>query len=96
MDSIKIGVHRQMDGFNFSISPSLRERIKSMFPNSYPANNIFIGYDTNSGFEKNFGRIESLIYPALLGISRAADLKKIGSIEFVDSTTDQTMLKVDL
>jgi hypothetical protein len=95
METVKIGVFKTLDGYTFSILPSLRERIKSMFPNAHPANIIFVGYDTNSGFEKHIGSIESQIYPALLGISRESDLKKIGPIEFIDSSTNATLLRVN-
>jgi hypothetical protein len=37
-----------MDGYSFSISPSIRDFIRKLFPNAHPANNIFVGYDTKA------------------------------------------------
>ena len=51
MEAIKISVNKQMDGYTFSITPSIRELIKSWFPNAHPANYIFVGFDTKSDFE---------------------------------------------
>ena len=76
MEAIKINVNKQLDGFNFSIAPSIRELIRSWFPNARPANSIFVRYDTKSDFENNYSKIESFIYPALLGIENQADLKQ--------------------
>lgn len=92
MESIKINVNKQIDGYTFSIAPSLRQLIKSWFPDSHPANNIFVGYDTRSDFELYFGRLEKIIYPALLGIDDKNDLsKKINGILFIDSHTGQIL-----
>jgi hypothetical protein len=62
MNAIKINVNKQMDGYSFSITPSIRNLIKKLFPNANPANNIFVGYDTKSDFEIYVGRLESYIY----------------------------------
>lgn len=40
MNEIKINVNKQMDGYTFSITPSIRQHIKRLFPNAHPANNI--------------------------------------------------------
>lgn len=79
-------MNKQIDGYSFSIAPSIREFIKLLLPNAHPANNIFVSYDTNSDFNAYIGRLENYIYPALLGIDNASDLKKIDEIEFVDVT----------
>lgn len=90
MNTIKIGVYKQLDGYNFSISPSMRDYVRKVFPNSYPANNIFVGYDTKSDFEKIVGRLETYIYRALLGIPEESDAKQLGMIEFVDAETGES------
>jgi len=87
MNSIKINVNKQMDGYSFSITPSIRNLIKKLFPNANPANNIFVGYDTKSDFETHVGRLESYIYPALLGIEDENDLDKLDEIQFIDTQT---------
>lgn len=87
MNSIKINVNKQMDGYSFSITPSIRNLIKKLFPNANPANNIFVGYDTKSDFEIYVGRLESYIYPALLGIEDENDLDKLDEIQFIDTQT---------
>ena len=77
-----------MDGYTFSIGPSVRALIKSWFPDAHPANNIFVSYDTKSDFEVYYGKLETYIYPALLGISIESDLnKKINEISFIDTQT---------
>ncbi len=88
MDAIKINVNKQMDGYTFSITPTIRLLIKKWFPDSYPANRIFVAYETNSDFDIYFCKLESYIYPALLGIRNLSDLKKrIDEILFVDTQT---------
>ncbi|HEX8357842.1 MAG TPA: hypothetical protein VF610_10535 [Segetibacter sp.] len=94
MNAIKINVNKQMDGYTFSITPSIRNLIKSLFPNAYPANNIFVGYDTASDFEISYRRLETSIFPALLGVDRETDLKKIDEIQFVDTLTGNVLHKV--
>lgn len=89
MNAIKINVNKQMDGYTFSITPSIRQHIKQLFPNAHPANNIFIAYDTKSNFELYIGNLEAYIFPVLLGIDNT-DLKKIKQIEFVDTQTGHT------
>ncbi|MEA5138859.1 hypothetical protein [Arcicella rigui] len=88
MEAIRINVSKQMDGYTFSIAPSIRQLIKSWFPNSHPANNIFVAYDTKSDFEVYYNKLESYIYPALLGMDNQSELnKKVDFIQFVDSHT---------
>jgi hypothetical protein len=92
MEAIKINVNKQMDGYSFSISPSLRLLIKSWFPNSHPANNIFVSYDTKSDFEIYYGKLESYIYPVLLGVDNQNDLnEKISEIQFVDTQSGKLL-----
>jgi hypothetical protein len=88
MEAIRINVNKQMDGFTLSIGPSIRKRIKNWFPDSHPANNIFVAYDMKSGFEKYYQKIESYIYPVLLGVDNPSELnKRINEIQFIDTQT---------
>ncbi len=81
-----------MDGYTFSIGPSIRQMIKGWFPTAHPANSIFVSYDTKSGFEVYISKLESYIYPALLGVDNQADLnKKVNEIQFVDTQTDNVL-----
>lgn len=92
MDAIKINVNKQMDGYTFSIAPSIRQLIKGWFPNSHPANNIFVAYDTKSDFEVYYGKLESYIYPALLGVDNQSELqKKVREIQFIDTQTGKVL-----
>ena len=92
MEAIRINVNKQMDGYTFSIAPSIRQLIKSWFPNSHPANNIFVAYDTKSDFELYYGKLERFIYPVLLGIDNQSDLnKKVEEILFVDTQTGNVL-----
>ncbi len=95
MNAIKINVNKQMDGYTFSITPSIRAFIKKHFPNAHPANNIFVAYDTKSNFESYYGKLGNYIFPALLGVGDQKDLKKIDEIEFIDSQTGDILHKVN-
>ena len=95
MDAIKINVNKQMDGYTFSISPPIRDFIRKLFPNARPANNIFVGYDTKSDFEVYAGRLESHIYPALLGVDNKTELNQFDEIQFVDTQTGTVLHKVN-
>ena len=94
MDSLKIKVNKQIDGYSFSIAPTIREAIKKLLPNAHPANLIFVGYDTNSDFNLYINNLENYIYPALLGIENNSDLKNFNEIHFVDTKTGKTLNKI--
>mgnify|MGYP000882195394 CR=1 FL=1 len=87
MNTVEVWVNRQRGGYNFVILPSIQEMIKKLIPNAHPANNIFVGYDWQSDFETNLLNVESYIYPALLGVRNAEDMKAIGKIDFIDPQT---------
>lgn len=81
-----------MDGYTFSIAPSIRQLIRRWFPNAHPANTIFVAYDTKSDFELYYGKLESYIYPALLGIDNQNDLNnKVDEIQFIDTQTGKVL-----
>ncbi|MBI4649020.1 MAG: hypothetical protein HY738_21130 [Bacteroidia bacterium] len=96
MEAIKINVNKKMDGYSFSITPTIRRLIRSLFPDSHPANGIFVAYDTNSDIELYVGKLENYIYPALLGINNPTDLnKKINEILFIDIQTGNVLAKIN-
>jgi hypothetical protein len=94
MDAIRINVNKQLDGYSFSITPSIRDLIRKLLPNAHPANTIFVGYDTKSNFEVNAGKLESHIYPALLGVDSQSDLNQLDEIQFIDAQTGQIIYTV--
>ena len=94
MQAIKINVSKQIDGYSFSVTPSIRNLIKSLFPNAHPANGIFVAYDTKSDFELYVSKLESYIYPALLGVDDEHDLKKLDEVQFVDTQTGDLLYRV--
>jgi hypothetical protein len=94
MTAIKINVNKQMDGYTFSITPSVRTFIKDLFPDSHPANRIFVAYDTKSDFEAYYGQLGDYIFPALLGFNDKNDLKQIEEIQFVDTQTGAVLHKI--
>ncbi len=96
MNAIRINVNKQMDGYSFSITPSIREAIRMQFPNAHPANSIFVGYDTRSDFESYIGKLEQYIYPALLGMDNDNDLKRLDEVQFVDNQTGTILHKLML
>jgi hypothetical protein len=92
MEAIRIGVNKQMDGYTFSIAPSIRQLIRRWFPDARPANRIFVAYDTKSDFELHYGKLESHIYPVLLGVAHRDQLnEKIDEIQFVDTRTGKVL-----
>lgn len=94
MTAIRINVNKQMDGYAFSIAPSVRMMLKKLFPTSQPATNIFVRYDTQTDFEGIAARLENNIYPALLGIENEADVSQLDEILFVDTQTGNIIQKL--
>jgi hypothetical protein len=71
--------------------------IRRLFPNAKPANNIFVSYDIKSDFESGYSKIESFIYPALLGVDNQTDLKEnFDEITFVDTQTGDVIHSLKL
>ena len=92
MEAIRINVNKQMDGYTFSIGPTLRNRIKSWSPNFRPARIIFVEYDVKSDFELYAGKLENYIYPILLGIDDKKDLEnKVNEIHFINPLTGEVL-----
>jgi hypothetical protein len=77
-----------MDGYTFIITPTIRDFIRKLLPGAYPANNIFVAYDTKSDFQLYYGKLENYISPALLGIESFYN-------SFIKhyKTSDQNLLK---
>ena len=95
MEAIRINVNKEMDGYSFSITPSIRNLIKTMFPNAHPANGIFVAYDTKSNLGPYVEKLENYIYPVLLGVDSPKDLtRKIEEILFVDTKTGDVLAKL--
>jgi hypothetical protein len=94
MTAIRINVNKQIDGYTFSITPSIRAFVKGLFPDAHPANIIFVSYDTKSNFEHYYRRLEHYIFTALLGVENQNDLQKLDEIEFIDSQTGEVLHKV--
>jgi hypothetical protein len=92
MEAIRISVNKQMDGYTFSITPSIRQMIKTWFPDSHPANNIFVAYDTKSDFELYYGKLATHIYPVLLGVDNQNELrKKVNEIQFIETQSGKVL-----
>jgi hypothetical protein len=87
MKTIKINVSKQRDGYTFWTLPSTRELVKSLSPNSNPANIICVEYDINTDFDFSYG-----IYSALLGINNQSDLVgKVNEIQFINTQTGKVL-----
>jgi hypothetical protein len=88
VEAININVNKQIDGYTFSMLPSIREKITSLFPDARPANLIFVGFDTNSNLDDHIDKLESYIYPALLGVQTQIELQqKVNLITFTDTNS---------
>lgn len=83
MKGIVINVHKDMDGYTFSVPPSVRKLVVSKFPQANPVSRLFVGFDTRDDFELHHDRIERHISPVLLGLSSKRELKKFSPIQFV-------------
>lgn len=92
--TVRISVHKQIDGYTFSLAPSERRSIKYHFPRSFPANNVFVAYDTKSDFELYADKIEKYVFPVLLGLDEENDLQKIEKVEFVDSQSGEVIYEI--
>jgi hypothetical protein len=78
----------------FSILPDVRNMVKERFPGAHPANLISVKYDIKSDFEKQIGKLENHLYPALLGVESKSDLDGLYEIQFVDPQTDNILHKI--
>ncbi|AEI48304.1 MULTISPECIES: hypothetical protein [Runella] len=89
METIKVNVNKTMDGYTFSILPSLRDLIKRTVPGAMPVNSIFVSYDVKSNFEAYFGNLQKHILPALLGM----DYEQVQNqnIQFIDTQTKKVI-----
>ncbi len=94
MDLIKVLVNKKMDGYTFSILPSVREYVKQLSPDAHPASTIFVAYDAKSDFEFNNGKLEKFILPALLGLQSFEELDRFLPINFVDTFTDKVLYQI--
>jgi len=97
MEAIRINVNKDMEGYTFSIGPTIRNRIKSWSPNFRPANHISVNYDIKSDFEVYSDKLESWIYPVLLGIDDKKDLKdKVNEIHFINPLTGELLQAINV
>jgi hypothetical protein len=94
MTSFKIYVSKQLDGYSFTLLPSVKESILKKFPDANPANNIFVTYDLKNDYSIQYGKLERYIFPALLGLNVNDDLEEIDKLEFVDSLTGNVLHKM--
>jgi adenosine deaminase len=83
MEKLKIHFGVQGNGIVFGFMPSEYDSLKKRFPDAQPAKRIFVEYDLKSNFEKYHAHLENYIFPALVGLSDLADLRKIKSIDFI-------------
>lgn len=88
---IKIDVVKQLDGYNFSLSPSTKEKIKKIYPLANPINSVFVDNDTQSDFETYIGKFEKYIYPLLLGLDSKSIASKKPHIKFIDPINSKTL-----
>ncbi|MCB9232548.1 MAG: hypothetical protein H6581_12835 [Bacteroidia bacterium] len=90
-ENVEIRVTRQMDGVNYFILPSVRKFIKELFPESNPANSVFLRYDLQENPENGQGTPEKYIFPLLFGIDDQKLWTKLKEVSFIDSQSDQVI-----
>lgn len=89
MENLKVYVSKTYDGYGFTLLPSQRAFIKTLFgEKAHPANQIMVDYDLKSGFEKFYSKLERFIIPALVGLDDQEDLKQFKEINFIDPVTN--------
>ncbi len=93
MENLTVNVSKQLDGFNFSLSPLTRQNIQNEFPNANPIQSIFVTFDVKADFNLLHGKIEKYIYPALTGIPDK-NLQDVENIQFVDSLTKKELYHI--
>ena len=96
MDTLKIYVSRQLDGFNFALMLSTRREITKKYPTANPIGLIYIATDTKEDFEEIYGRIENHLLPLLTGL----DVKELQifvlKIQFIDTVTNNLLYEYTL
>jgi hypothetical protein len=73
MDTLKIEVSKQMDGFVFGLDPRVQRDLSLAFPLLKPLKSIFVSYDTKSDWTNLYSRLQKHIFPALVGLDDAAE-----------------------
>ncbi len=92
MDTLKIEVSKQMDGFVFGLDPRVQRELSIAFPLLKPLKSIFVSYDTKSDWTNLYARLQKHIFPALVGIDDATDWHgKIREVRFVEAVTDRSI-----
>ncbi len=83
MEKITIYYGTQGNGMTFRMALGDYDAIKVQFPDAQPAKRVFVEYDFRTNFADYHPHLERYVFPALVGLANAADLKKIGRIEFL-------------
>lgn len=92
MDALKIEVSKQMDGFVFGLDPLVQRDLMKAFPKLHPLKSIFVSYDTKSDWTNLYARLQKHIFPALIGLDDATDLKgKLHEVNFVEAVTERSI-----
>lgn len=93
MNNLKlvIQVAQQIDGYVFATTLQTRQMLKRLVPESYPANRIFVNYDTQSDFSKHYHRLENFIMFALLGLDNLEAMPVGTRIDFIDNQNEKVL-----
>jgi hypothetical protein len=90
MDTLKIEVNKQMDGFVFGLDPRVQQELSIAFPLLKPLKSIFVSYDTKSDWTNLYSRLQKHIFPALVGLDDAAEWHgKIKEVRFIEAVTNR-------
>jgi hypothetical protein len=83
MEKLRIYYSFKGNGISFSLLPSDCNLLKDAFPEAQPAMGIFVQYDIRSDFRNYHAQLENYIFPAIAGLPKMEDLKKISVVEFI-------------
>ncbi len=83
MEKITIYYGIQGNGISFGLASKHYKAIKELFPDAQPAKGVFVEYDMRSNFADYHPQLERYVFPALIGATNDADLRKIERVEFI-------------
>lgn len=91
IDELIINVVKQIEGYNFSLTPKGFQDIIELFKNKEkPIKNVFVPFDVKASFEYIHGPIENHVIPTLTGLS-SDQLKLIRNIYLYDPVSKRIL-----
>lgn len=93
-DPIVITIGRQRDGTTYRLHPSSKARVQAQYPTVHPAPSVFVGYDTQSDFQRIHGPMWKQVAMLLTGLG-AQQMRELGGVRLEDPRSGDSF-EVDL